>query len=248
MHIRIINPVITTSWEGDTHRAYADAARHGTQVSTVSLEWGTASIENRYDEALCTPGILDRAVEAEKEGVDAVIIDCMSDPGLFAARELLSIPVIGPVEASVHLAAVLGHRFSVISVLDSDVPITNELVARYGLSARLASIRPIGISVLDIHADTEFTLKAFIETGESAVRKDGAHVLIPGCNLLAGLVPRVASALAERGCAVPVLNPRSVAIKLAESLVDLGQTHSRQAFAQPDTKEIRWPVSTAFLK
>ena len=248
MQIRIINPVITTSWEGDTHREYADAARPGTQVSTVSLEWGIASIETRYDEALCIPGILNRAMEAEKEGVDAVIIDCMGDPGLFAAREALNIPVIGPMEASIYLAAVLGQRFSVISILDSDVLLTDELVTRYGLSARLASIRPIGISVLDINTETKFTLEAVIETSERVVREDGAHVIIPGCNLLAKMMPKVALVLAERGCAVPVLNPRSVAIKLAESLVDLGQTHSRQAFAHPGTKEIRWPVPAAFSR
>ena len=42
---------------------------------------------------------------AEAEGMDAVIIDCMADPGLDPARELASIPIIGPAQAAMHLAA-----------------------------------------------------------------------------------------------------------------------------------------------
>src|SRR4030066_2435457 len=120
MKICIINPVITTSWELDTQKEYSSFARPGTLVKTVSLDWGPASVETRRDDALATPDILNKTIQAEKDGFDAVIIDCMADPGLFSAREVVNIPVIGPVEASMHLAAILAHRFSFISLLDTD--------------------------------------------------------------------------------------------------------------------------------
>ena len=246
MHIRIINPVITSSWEEETRLTYAAAARPGTQISVVSLEWGTASIESYRDEALVVPDILARVVEAEKEGLDAVIIDCMADPGMYAARELVRIPVVGPAQASMHLAAILGYRFSVLTVFEQDGPSVEDQAARYGLSDRLASVRGFNIPVLVLHEDTEGTLRVVTDCAERAVRQDGAHVIIPGCTGLAGMAPRIQAGLAERGCEVPVLDPPTVALKLAESLVDLGLTHSKQTYPYPPAKEIHWPAKRFF--
>ena len=246
MHVRIINPVITTRWEENTRRHYASAARPDTQISVVSLDWGTASTECYREDALAVPDILSKAAQAEREGVDAIIIDCMDDPGLYAARELVRIPVVGPAEASMHLAAMLGHRFSVLTTLERDISMVEDLVARYGLSARLASARALNIPVLSLDDDVEATLQVLIEVSEQAVREDEAHIIIPGCTGLAGLAPRVQTGLAGRECEVPVLDPPSVAMKLAESLVDLGQAHSKRTYPQPPAKEIRWPSEGAF--
>jgi allantoin racemase len=245
MHIRVINPVITTRWEEDTRHAYTNAARASTRVSVVSLDWGTASIECYRDDALAVPDILAKAVQAEQEGADAVIIDCMADPGLHPARELVSIPVVGPAQASMHLAAMLGHRFSILTTSDDDIPRVEHQVAGYGLVTRLASVRAFNIPVLALDDDIEATVRALTDVSEQAVRQDGAHVLIPGCTGLAGLAPRVQASLAEHGCEVPVLDPPSVAMKTAETLVDLGQSHSKRSYPPPPTKEIRWPLEGA---
>jgi allantoin racemase len=74
----------------------------------------------------------------------------------------------------------------------------------------------------------------------------GAHVLILGCTGMAGMTARIQDALAECGCEVPVLDPPAVAIKLAESLVDLGQSHSKRTYPYPPAREIRWPTSNGF--
>ena len=246
MEIHVINPTITARWEEETRRTYAAAARPGTIIRVVSLEWGTASIESYRDEALAAPDILNQTVRAERAGADAVVIDCMADPGLYAAREMVSIPVVGPAQASMHLAAVLGHRFSVLCVFDQDVPAIAEQAARYGLSAKLASARPFNIPVLALDDDPDGTLRTLVEVAERAVREDGAHVIIPGCTGLAGLAPRIQSGLTERGCGAPVLDPPSVALKLAESLVDLGYSQSRRTYPSPPSKRIRWPAASEF--
>ncbi len=246
MHIWVINPVITTSWAENTQRTYADAARAGTQVTVVSLDWGTASIESHRDEALVAPDILTKAVQAEQAGADAVVIDCMGDPGLYAARELTQIPVVGPAQASMHLAATLGHRFSILTIFDHDVPLMEDLATRYGLQTKLASVRAINIPVLELREDAESTVKALINAAEQAVRDDSAHVVVPGCTGMAGMAAQVQEALGELGYPVPVLDPPSVAIKLAESLVDLGQSHSKRTFPYPPVKDIRWPSEGAF--
>ena len=244
MHIRVILPVTTASWVEGTKKSYAAAARPSTEISVVPLDWGTASIECHRDESLVIPDIITKAVEAEAEGVDGLIIDCMADPGLDAARELVDIPVVGPAQASMHLAATLAHRFSVLVISEGDIVAVDHQAARYGLSRRLASARPINVAVLDLEENPDATLQALVAAGQKAVEEDGAHILIPGCTGLAGWAPRIAASLAERGCEVGVLDPPSVAVKLAETLVDLGMTHSRLTYPRPPRKEIRWPWDT----
>jgi allantoin racemase len=247
MEIHVINPTISTHWAEDTLQSYAQAAAPGTHIRVVTLEWGTASIESYRDEALVVPDILARVVEAEQAGADAVIIDCMADPGLYPARELVRIPVVGPAQACMHLAAALGHRFSVLTLFDHDIPSVEDQAARYGLSAKLASARAFNIPVLALADDLEATVRVLVELGERAVREDGAHVLIPGCTGLAGLAPRIQAGLAERGCEVPVLDPPPVALKLAESLVALGLAHSKRTFPFPPAKAMRWPVNSPLV-
>jgi allantoin racemase len=145
-----------------------------------------------------------------------------------------------------HLAAMLGHRFSMLTVSEQDVSAVEEQAARYGLSAKLASARPFDIPVLALDDDRDGTVAAVVEVAERTVREDGAHVVIPGCTGLAGLASRIQAGLAERNCEVPVLDPPWVALKLAESLVDLDLSHSRRTYPSPPDKEIRWPVAGSF--
>ena len=165
---------------------------------------------------------------------------------VLAARELVRIPVVGPAEASLHLAAMLGHRFSVLTVLDSRIPMMEEQVARYGLMDQLASVRAFNVPVLDLEKDPQSTLEAVVDAGEQAVRQDNAHIIVPGCTGLAGWAPRIQAALAGRGCEVPVLDPPSVAIKTAETLVSLGLSHSPRIYARPGPKRYQWPVELSF--
>jgi hypothetical protein len=62
------------------------------------------------------------------------------------------------------------------------------------------------------------------------------------------MAPQIQAALAEQGLHVTVLDPPSVAVKLAETLVALGLSHSPLAFAPPKRIEIQWPVHADFLE
>src|SRR5690348_377360 len=109
--IRVITPIVTEGFRReDELQSLADAL---TEVSQVQIERGPASIECDVDEALAVPDTVLKIVEAEREGIDAVVIDCMGDPGLRPAREMVSIPVLGPCETSMHLASMMGHQFGV---------------------------------------------------------------------------------------------------------------------------------------
>jgi allantoin racemase len=238
MKFRVIVPVTTKEFVTATWPQYAAAARPDAEISVVGLDRGPASLESDYEDALAVPGILARVRAAEAEGTDAVIIDCMADPGLAPARELASIPIVGPAQAAMHLAAILAHRFSVLTVLERDIPLIDRLARLYGLKGNLASVRPVNIPVLELDRDRERLMGALVEQSARAVVEDGAHILLFDCTGMRGLAQQVEQALAERGCTVPVIDPSLAALKLAEGLVDMGLAHSKRTYPLPPDKEI----------
>ncbi|NIO68660.1 MAG: hypothetical protein GTN71_06340, partial [Anaerolineae bacterium] len=187
---------------------------------------------------LAVPDILAKVRAAEAEGMDAVIIDCMADPGLSPARELASIPIVGPAQTAMHLAAILAHRFSVLTVLERDIPLIDRLARLYGLESNLASVRPVNIPVLELDRDRERLVEALVEQSARAVAEDGAHIIFFGCTGMMGSAQQVEQALAERGYSVPVIDPSLAALKLAEGLVDMGLSHSKRTYPPPPPKEV----------
>ena len=113
MKIRIINPNTTWSMTEKIGACARAVARPGTEIVAVSPSMGPASIESHYDEALAVPGLLQEIARGEAAGVDGYVIACFGDPGLKAARELARGPVVGIAEAAMHLASMVGTRFSV---------------------------------------------------------------------------------------------------------------------------------------
>jgi len=209
-----------------------------TELSAVFLDKGPASIESTYESALAAIGVVAKIVEAEQEGVDAVVANCMDDPGVEAAREMVSIPVIGPVETSMHVAAMLGHRFSVIGVLEADERPFFDHATRVGLASRFASVRAVNIPVLEL-GDRERTLTALVEQSVRAVKEDGAHVLIFGCTGMTGMAGDVEEGLRRQGITdVPVIDPAILAFKMAEALAGMGLSHSKRTYPTPPKKEI----------
>ena len=70
--------------------------------------------------------ILKSMLRAEKEGYDAVAGLCAFDGAIRTARNLMDIPVVGPGEASLYLARMMGSRFALITPLPGLVPQTRQ--------------------------------------------------------------------------------------------------------------------------
>ena len=236
-HVRIITPIVVEGVRTlDDIRALESA---DLKVTHSLIDLGPASIESEFDEALCVPGLLAKAIEAENEGVDAVVIDCMGDPGLKAAREVLSIPVLGPAETCMHLAAMLGRCFSIVTVLESVRPMLNNLAKMYGVHDRLASIRVVNIPVLDIGHDLGHLQASLAEQAREAVEQDGADVVVLGCTGFFGCSEAIVQSLGERGLKVPVIDPVPATVHLASALVRAGLAHSKRTYAVPPEKQLK---------
>jgi len=133
---------------------------------------GPLSIESAYEEYLSVPGAVERLVEAERAGFDGAVLGCFGDPGIDAMREMVSIPVIGPGEASMLFAASLGHRFGIVTVMDSVVPLIERLAWQVGVDRKLASVRSINVPVLELGRDPDETFVRMVKESEAARDRD----------------------------------------------------------------------------
>jgi allantoin racemase len=189
------------------------------------------TIECIYDVAMCTPWLLEEIQKSEDEGYDAVIIACMADPGLYAARELMTIPVIGAAETSYLLAIALAHKFSVMEPTKAGAPLTKQLIVTYGFERFLASIRVLNLAIAEIAADEQKLKDTIIREGRRAIEDDGAEAIVLGCGFMSGKAQEIQQALG-----VPVIDPWATAMKLAEMLVSLGLSQSKRAYMPPPPK------------
>ena len=234
MHVRVVTPITTQGF-----RQAEDAQgleSEGVKVDFVNIETGPASIECDYEIMMAQPATIARVIEAERQGADAVVIDCMGDPGLFGARECVAIPVIGPMQAAMGLAAILGHRFSVVTVLRRILPMIETQAAVYGLAGKLASARAVNIPVLELEKDLAATRRALVAEAKKAVLEDGADIIIFGCTGMLGCAEAVHEGLLRDGLDVPVIDPVPTAVNLAAAVVRSKLSHSKQAYPAPPVK------------
>jgi len=206
-----------------------------TSIDIAVPSRGPGSIESRYDSAMAVPLLLEAVMKAETDGYDAVVISCFGDPGLDACREIVSIPVVSSGQASMHVAAQLGARFSVISPKDGAGSRVLENPRKYGFLLNYASTRGSGLSVMDLARDRQRTVDRLVEVGGKAVQEDGADTLILGCMSMA--FHDISRELQDR-IGVPVVNPVQASLSLAELLVRAGLSQSRRAYPKPDKLEI----------
>ena len=198
----------------------------GTEVGIAENPEGPGSIESAYEEYVSIPGSMELAASAESDGYDAIILGCFGDPGLDGFREILVVPMVGPCEASMHLAAQLGHSFGIVTVLDSVVEPLRKLARVAGLDSRLATVLACDVPVLELGDDSYGAVRGACEEAIAA----GSDTLILGCMSMAflGVAERLS---AELG--VPVINPARTALKTAEGLVSTGLAHSKRAYPVP---------------
>jgi len=235
MRILVINPNTSESMTEHIRAALMPIKRVDTELTVVCARRGPETIESAFDEAHAIPPTLDLVKEANQEGYDAVVLACFSDPGLDAAREISAIPVVGIEESTLHMAAMLGARFSILTPRKERIPSKREHVHSKGLNRFLASVRSLDLSVAETDANPEKTKQRILEMSRKAVDEDGAEVIILACGGMAGYSSEIESKLN-----VKVIDPTAVALKMAEAMVDLGLVHSKIGlFSEPPEKRFK---------
>jgi allantoin racemase len=231
VHIRVINPNTTASMTALIEASARAVAGPGVVVDAVTSPMGPASIESHYDEALAVPGLLAAIAAGERDRCDGYVVACFGDPGLDAARELATGPVVGIAEAAMHAATLIGRAFSVVTTLSRTFGRARDLATRYVASGACRGVHACDIPVLALEDDPDL-LKRVVDVSRAALDRDGSDVIVLGCAGMAGLC---AAASAELG--VPVIDGVAAGVVLVQSLLTLGLTTSRRdEYAPPPAK------------
>ena len=235
MKILAINPNTSESFNELLRNKAAIYALQSTEIEVISPESGPEVIEGIYDESLSIQKTIETFIDLEKN-FDAFIIACFSDHlATYAIREITHKPVLGIAEASIYLASMLGEKFSIITTNDRWKPLLTDAVKKYGVEAKCASIRTIGLSVSDLEERKGESIKKIIENEASiALHQDGAEVICLGCAGMSGFDKEL-----NKKLGIPVLDGFVCAIKLLEVVHQYGLTHSKiNTYSQPLYKEL----------
>ena len=227
MRILVINPNTTASMTEKIGVAARHVAAAGTEIVARNPATGPASIQGAEDGEAALPGLFEELDKAA--GFDAVIIACFDDTGLYEARRRTRVPVIGIGEAAYHYAMLVADRFSVVTTLAVSIPVIQENIMRYGLSARCGKVRASNVPVLELERPGSTARETISDEIASALLHDNSDAIVLGCAGMADL-----GRFLEERLQVPVIDGVAAAVKFAEALVGLGlKTSKRGDLAYP---------------
>ncbi len=234
INIRVVTPITTKGFRKESD--FSEIGKGDFVVTHSQIDIGPASIETEFDEAMCQPDTILKIVDAENEGCDAAVIDCMGDPGLKGARECVSIPVIGPCETAMHYASMLGHKFTVLTVLERTKPLIENLSKIYGVSSKCSQPVSVDIPVLELEEDLSYTLKKMTEKSIESIKDNNTDVIIFGCTGMLGCAESLHNNLKNEGYDVPVIDPIPLAVNTAYVCAKLKLAQSKKCYPQPPEK------------
>jgi len=220
-----------------------------TRLEYRSLGKGPEHLQYKFYRAAILMQLVSMIKQAENEGFDAVIVGCFLDPSVEEGREIAERTlIVGPGEASTHIAVTLGNKFSVLVTHKNAIPEMEAHLKNRGLWDRLASFKSVEIGVLELQQDKEVTFRRFKEAAKEAIEDDGAEVVILGCTGAHGFYEQL-----QQSLGVPVIDPGIAAVKFAEFLVELknrfGWTHSKIGGYEtpPKAEMLKWRLEGATL-
>ncbi|MCK5046037.1 MAG: aspartate/glutamate racemase family protein, partial [Candidatus Heimdallarchaeota archaeon] len=173
-------------------------------------------IETYEDEVKTAPGMI-RLVKENEEKFDAFINACHCDPNLDALKEITKIPVVGIGEASMKIASMLGHKFSVVSGAKHSIPNKEAVIRKYHLQDAMASVRAPEGDVSKLSGEEKY-----LQAAKLAIEEDKAEVIVLGCAGMTGLDKKM-----QKKLGVPVLDGVVCALIIATGLVKYGVSTSK---------------------
>jgi allantoin racemase len=221
----------------------------GTEIAIHGItRVGGVADQYRYLEYLEAGEVMENAQTAMREGYDAFLIGNIADPGLRECRELVSIPVLGLCESTIHLASIMGASFSLITLNEKFTARVLENVDRAGLRSRLSGVGRMRMDrILDLKegfsdaAARRTIIDTFMQAAQVTIDQ-GAEVVIPAGGVAMALLAEAGIHDAGRGA--PVLNGITALVKMGEMAVRMNQlmqghfVSKRLAYAPPGVEQI----------
>ncbi len=223
MKILIINPNSDPEMTEAIQKTAMEFAAGDFVVECLPTPGAPVFIETYEDQIKAAPGMI-KLVRENEDLYDAFIVACHCDPNLDVIKEITARPVVGIGEASMRIASMLGHSFSIITDTAHSIPNKEALVRKYHLQDMLASVRAPKEKIIKGQEE-----EMYLRVSELALEKDLAEVLVLGCAGMTTLDKPL-----QRKLGVPVLDGIVCALIIASGLVKYGVSISKAKRYNPD--------------
>lgn len=212
--IAIIPPIPLPRYERERRRErYSRELPEGYCIDFRQLKGGPPLTDREYELFWSSLYMLLEAEAAEREGADAIVIDCTADSGLTEMRQSVTIPVAGALTAS--LASIEpGTPFSILALDEHWRRIISARLSGYGRAADLISIEAVGAHVYRPQekprerSDNSF-LDKLRQAGRRAVSSGARKIVLGSTTVIQEREPL------EQQLGYPVIDPGSAALGMA---------------------------------
>jgi len=223
MRILVINPNSDPKMTAAIRQSACDFAADRFEVCCEATPGAPKFIETYEDDVAAAPGML-RLVRQHEDTCDAFVVACHGDSNLDAIKESTKRPVVGIGEASMKIASMLGHSFSVVTTAKRSIPPKRAQARKYHLQDLLVSVRAPDSDASDCGDE-----KLFLDLARVAVEQDLAEVIVLGCAGLTGM-----DKLIQEKLGVPTLDGVVCALMIAEGLARYGASTSKVLGYNPE--------------
>jgi allantoin racemase len=193
-------------------------------------------------------GILKRLREICNTGkYDGILCNSSIDPGVFAGQMVgndYKVPVVFAMQAAVHIASLIGERFSIIDLTDAMAQIDRRKVESYGLGHRLVSVRAIGTNDTETErlchdftvgtnaAGYQKIIDAIVTQGINAAEKERADTLLLACPVMQPFENEVRKGLDDAGCGeIQLIGEVSAGLEMLKAMVNMKILPAPRAFS-----------------
>jgi len=187
---------------------------HGVEVSEPQ------QASSSYVRYLNKAQVINNAIRAEREGYDAFCVGCTLDPGFPEIKEVVDIPVAFIFESCLHLACILGGRFSLIAFNNDSLLYSIQEIKQYGLYESFVPCEAFNMGSVELTSGFE-NPKPLIEATKLVTKKAierGAGILLTTCNILNQVL---VDANIKHVDGILILDTVGSLIKITELMVDL---------------------------
>lgn len=221
VRICFLNPFGTPSFDDIVGEVLQGALRPDAELEVRHLDAGPRNIDYYAPKQLVQVEVLRAGLKIQREGFDALVIGCCYDPALTEARELLDIPVIGPLETAAGLARMFGHRYAVVTDHPKAVPELYDRLRIYGAEANLAAVEAVGWFVDDMVLDPASVGRDAQAQATRVLERTHAETVIIGCTIVSACYERSISRGEIDDTGASIIDPNILAVKAAEMFADL---------------------------
>lgn len=182
-------------------------------------------ITSKEDEEIATPSIVSSVIKSAESGADAVIVYCFGEPGVEESRQKVNIPVLGIAAPAMHMASMLGKRFSVVASVEEHCPLINILAKKFGLLDKMSAPLAVNISPDSFNGNDDLLISRLIEKARLSIENEKVDTFILGCGSMQSKATLIRDTIKNiLGYTIQVVDPLSISVHLAVAVVRAGLT------------------------